>query len=107
MAWSDASREAAAEARKGAHAGKMDALPGMQRRHFEAIAAEFNNQPDRGSPEHLQRVNEMADRLATTNPGFRRDFFVKASTGGDYNNKSRGRNSSMGKAHAVISSMRG
>lgn len=90
----------------GAHSQGVQALPNMQRRHFEAIAAEFKSQPDVGSPEHLQRVNDMADKLATTNPGFRRDFFVKASTGGGYNNKSGGRTSGMSKAAGVIAQMR-
>jgi hypothetical protein len=92
---------------RGAHSTGIQALPNMQRRHFEAIAAEFKSQPDVGTPEHLQRVNQMADRLSTTNPGFRRDFFVKAATGGGYNNKSRGRTSGMSKAAGVIKQMRG
>jgi hypothetical protein len=109
-AMNDAAKKAGVTPRQGfggTHSQGIQALPGMQRRHFEAIAAEFKSQPDAGSPEHAKRVSDMADKLATTNPGFRRDFFVKASTpGGDYNNKSRGRSSDMGKAAKVIKGMR-
>jgi hypothetical protein len=91
---------------RGAHSTGVQALPNMERRHFEAIAAEFKSQPDVGTPGHLQRVNEMADKLSTTNPAFRRDFFVKAATGGGYNDKSRGRTSGMSKAAGVIKQMR-
>ena len=84
---------------KGLHAQGTTATPQLQRRHFEAIAAELKAAPDAGSPAHAQRVNDAASKLAMTNPGFRRDFFVKAATpGGDYTNKSRGRNSAMGAA---------
>src|ERR1035437_6115493 len=72
----------------GAHSAKIQATPQLQRRHFEAIAADLKNAPDAGSPAHAQRVSDMADRLSTTNPGFKRSFFVAASTpGGVYNNK--------------------
>lgn len=73
---------------KGLHAQGTTATPQLQRRHFEAIAAELKAAPDAGSPAHAQRVAAMANQLATTNPGFRRDFFVAAATpGGKYNNK--------------------
>lgn len=72
----------------GAHSAKIQATPQLQRRHFEAIAADLKNAPDAGSPAHAQRVSDMADRLSTTNPGFRRSFFVAAATpGGAYKNK--------------------
>lgn len=81
----------------GAHSSGIQKTPKLQRRHFEAMAAELKAAPDAGSPAHAQRVNDVANKLATTNPGFRRDFFVAAVTpGGDYNNKSRGRYSAMG-----------
>lgn len=90
-----------------AHTSGIEGSPKLQRRHFEAIAAELRAAPDAGSPEHSQRVSQMADKLATTNPGFRRDFFIKAATGGGYTNKSRGRTSGMGKADKIIEGMRG
>lgn len=62
---------------KGAHAQGTTALPKMQRRHFEAIAAELKA---RGAG--ADEIHHMADRLSTTNPGFRRDYFVAAATGG-------------------------
>lgn len=99
-------KDAMGHGSNGGHSTGVNALPKMQRRHFEAIASEFKSQKDVGSPEHLQRVTDMANQLQTTNPGFRRDFFIKAATGGDYNNKSRGRNSGMSKAAGVISKMR-
>lgn len=77
----------------GAHSTGVQATPQLQRRHFEAIAAELKGAPDAGSPAHAQRVSDMADKLATINPGFRRDFFVKAATGGDYRFKGPGKNS--------------
>ncbi len=76
----------------GTHAAGTQATPQLQRRHFEAIAAELKSAPDAGSEAHRQRVSDMADKLATTNPGFRRDFFVKAATGGDYRFKGPGKN---------------
>lgn len=75
-----------------AHAAGTAGTPKLQRRHFEAIAAELKGASDAGSPEHTQRVKETADRLATTNPGFRRDFFIKAASGGDYRFKGPGKN---------------
>jgi hypothetical protein len=80
------------------HATGVQQTPKLQRRHFEEIAAQLKNAPDAGSPAHTQRVNDMADKLATTNPGFRRDFFVAAtggnisSTGKAYRNKGAGAN---------------
>lgn len=71
----------------GLHSGGVQATPKLQRRHFEAIAAELkgrNAAPD--------EVHAMAEKLATTNPGFRRDFFVAAATGGDYRFKGPGNN---------------
>lgn len=62
----------------------------LERRHFEAIAADLKS---KGA--NHEEVHAMADKLAKTNPGFRRDFFVAASTGGSYNNKSGGRKSKM------------
>jgi hypothetical protein len=88
----------------GVHAAGTQATPQLQRRHFEAIAAELLKQgPMRsklgGDPEyekavaaHTQRVNDMADKLATTNPGFKRDRFVAAATGGGYRFKGPGAN---------------
>jgi len=69
----------------GAHSGGVQKTPQLQRRHFEAIAADLkakNASPD--------EVHAMADKLATTNPGFRRDFFVAAATGGNYRFKGPG-----------------
>jgi hypothetical protein len=76
----------------GLHSAGVQATPQLQRRHFEAIAAELKSAPDAGSPAHSARVSAMADKLATTNPGFRRDFFIKAATGGDYRFKGPGKN---------------
>lgn len=77
----------------GAHSQGVQATPQLQRRHFEAIAADLKNAPDAGSPAHAQRVSDMANKLSTTNPGFRRDFFVAAATpGGAYRNKGPGKN---------------
>ena len=67
----------------GAHTQGTQATPQVQRRHFEAIAADLKARS--ASPDE---VHAMADKLATTNPGFRRDFFVAAATGGDYRFKS-------------------
>lgn len=95
---------------KGAHSSMINNLPQkLQRRHFEAIASELRSQPDAGSDEHRARVNAIADQLSTTNPGFRRDFFLAASIPGEgkYNNKSRGRNSDMGKASKIVKQLRG
>lgn len=80
------------DAGAGAHAQGTTSTPQLQRRHFEAIAADLKNAPDAGSPAHSQRVSAMADKLATTNPGFRRDFFIKAASGGDYRFKGPGNN---------------
>lgn len=86
---------AAPAAAAGIHARGTQATPQLQRRHFEAMAAELRAAPDAGSPAHAARVSAVADKLSTTNPGFRRDFFVKAATpGGAYNNKSRERSAS-------------
>jgi hypothetical protein len=72
----------------GAHSAKIQATPQLQRRHFEAIAADLKGASDAGSPAHAQRVSDMADKLSTTNPGFNRNFFTAAATpGGAYNNK--------------------
>jgi hypothetical protein len=71
----------------GAHSQGVQATPQLQRRHFEAIAAELKGRS--ASPDE---VHAMADKLATTNPGFRRDYFVKAATGGDYRFKGPGKN---------------
>lgn len=95
---------------KGSHSAMIDNLPAkMQRRHFEAIASELRGQADAGSPEHLQRVNAVADKLSTTNPGFRRDFFMAAAVpgAGSYNNKSTGRTSGMKGVRKAIAKMRG
>ena len=84
----------------GAHTQGVQATPQLQRRHFEAIAADLKAQAptswgDNSSKAssdangaHMAKVSAMADKLSTTNPGFRRDFFVAAATpGGKYNNK--------------------
>jgi hypothetical protein len=65
----------------GAHAGGTQATPKLQRRHFEQIAAELKGRG--ASPDEVRAV---ADKLATTNPGFRADFFVAAATGGKFTN---------------------
>lgn len=124
----------------GHHSGGIQSLAikgKLQRRHFEAIAAELRAQAPSGKAKNFvdpndprnpqsnaawdafhAKVNAMADQLATTNPGFRRDFFVAAATGGNhtrdrggkvapYSNKSTGRNSDMGKAHKIIKQLRG
>ena len=90
--WSDAAREAAAEARKGSHASGTTATPQLERRHFEQIAAELRSASDAGSAAHAQRVQDTADKLATTNPRFNRAFFVAAATGGNYRFKGPGKN---------------
>ena len=72
---------------KGLHSQGTTATPQLQRRHFEAIAAEL-----KGRSAKPEEVSAMADKLATTNPGFRRDFFIKAATGGDYRFKGPGKN---------------
>jgi hypothetical protein len=71
----------------GLHSGGTQKTPQLQRRHFEAIAADLKAKS--ASPEE---VHAMADKLATTNPGFRRDFFVAAATGGGYRFKGPGNN---------------
>jgi hypothetical protein len=71
----------------GTHASGTTSTPKLQRRHFEAIAAELKAKG--ASPDE---VHAMAEKLATTNPGFRRDFFVAAATGGDYRFKGPGKN---------------
>lgn len=83
----------------GTHSGAINKLPAkMTRAHFEQIAASLRAQAPQGkagdfvdpndprNPQsnaawdaHNARVSAMADHLATTNPGFRRDLFVKAS----------------------------
>lgn len=68
------------------HASGTQATPQLQRRHFEAIAAEL-----KGRNAGTDEVAAMANKLATTNPGFRRDYFVAAATGGDYRNKGPGK----------------
>lgn len=87
----------------GVHAGGTVKTPKLQRRHFEAIAADLKAKS--ASPDE---VKAMADKLATTNPGFRRDFFVAAATGGDYRFKGPGKNpaSVMKKARAATQSPR-
>lgn len=95
----------------GTHAAGTTSTPKLQRRHFEAMAADLKAQAPKSwgdnstkansdaNGAHMAKVNAVADKLATTNPGFRRDFFVKASVpDGGYNNKSRGRTSAMGAA---------
>ena len=85
---------------KGAHSVGITNTPQLQRRHFEAIAADLKSQAPASwgnnsskansdaNGAHMAKVNDMADKLSTTNPGFRRDFFVKAATpGGGYKNK--------------------
>jgi hypothetical protein len=63
--------------RGGTHASGTTSTPQLQRRHFEAIAADLKS---KGAG--MDEVHAMADKLSTTNPGFRRDFFVAAATGG-------------------------
>jgi hypothetical protein len=71
----------------GAHAQGTQDTPKLQRRHFEAIAADLKA---KGASE--AEVHATADKLATTNPGFRRDYFVAAATGGNYRFKGPGKN---------------
>lgn len=91
----------------GAHTTGVQKTPKLQRRHFEEIAAQLRSAPDAGSPAHAQRVSDMADRLATTNPGFRRDYFVSAATGSkmangkNYSNKGPGNNAGAVKRKAA------
>ena len=85
----------------GAHSSGIQATPKLQRRHFEAIAAELKSAPDAGSPAHAKRVSDMADKLATTNPGFRRDFFITAASGGNYRFKGLGSNEAAVKRKAA------
>lgn len=73
--------------RGGTHAQGTLATPQLQRRHFEAIAAEL-----KGRNASTEEVAAMATKLATTNPGFRRDFFVAAATGGKYTFRGPGKN---------------
>lgn len=56
----------------------------MTRAHFEQIASQLRSAPDAGSPAHSARVSAVADQISSSNPNFRRDLFVKASspTGG-------------------------
>ncbi len=90
---------------RGIHAVGTAQTPQLQRRHFEAIAADLKARAPASwgdnstkafsdaNGAHMAKINDMADKLATTNPGFRRDFFVKAATGGDYRFKGPGNNS--------------
>lgn len=84
---------------RGTHSDMIAKLPAkMGRRHFEQIAEQLRAQAPHGpaknfldphdprNPQsnaawdaHNARVSAMADHLATTNPGFRRDLFIKAS----------------------------
>lgn len=62
------------------HSLAIDKLPAkMGRRHFEQIAADLRSRAVNDPAGHDERVRQMADHLSTTNPGFRRDLFVKAS----------------------------
>ena len=73
------------EAGGSTHAEAISKLPAkMTRAHFEQIAAQLRTRAEMGGSDadHQARVNAMADHLATTNPGFRRDLFVKASQPG-------------------------
>lgn len=64
----------------GLHSAMIKALPAkLGRRHFEQIAADLRAKAASDPAGHDARVNAMADHLSTTNPGFRRDLFVKAS----------------------------
>ena len=94
----------------GLHSAGITSTPQLQRRHFEAIAADLRAQAPQGpaknfvdphdprNPQsnaawdaHNARVNAMADKLSTINPLFKRDRFIAASTpGGVYNNRGPG-----------------
>lgn len=64
----------------GIHSAMIQALPAkLGRRHFEQIAEQLRAQAASDPKGHDARVAAMADHLSTTNPGFRRDLFVKAS----------------------------
>jgi hypothetical protein len=70
-------------------AGRTDLPKKMGRRHFEQIAETLRSQAATDPAGHDARVSQMADRIASSNPGFRRDLFVKASQPGTaYKNKS-------------------
>lgn len=65
----------------GAHTGGIDKLPALQRRHYEAIAAELKAQGvGKNSDEHAGHVADVAAHLSTTNPNFDRVRFIKAAT---------------------------
>jgi hypothetical protein len=102
--WSDEAREAAADARaKGSHAQSIDKLPGkMTRAHFELIASNLRSQAASDPAGHNARVSAMADKLATTNPGFKRDLFVKASQP-DTSYKNQSTSFSLGNASKSLS----
>lgn len=93
----------------GVHAAMINALPKkLGRKEFEQIAAQLRSQAPHGAAKnfvdpsdprnpqsnaawdaHNARVSAMADHLSTTNPGFRRDLFVKAAQPGTaYKDKS-------------------
>lgn len=74
----------------GAHSGFIENLPKkMGRRHFEQIAETLRASALSDPAGHHARVEQMANHLATTNPGFRRDLFVKAAQPDtSYKNKS-------------------
>lgn len=74
----------------GVHSDMINNLPAkMGRQHFEQIAEQLRAKALTDPAGHDARVNAMANHLSTTNPGFRRDVFVKASQPGtDYRNKS-------------------
>lgn len=74
----------------GVHSAMIKALPAkLGRRHFEQIAEQLRNQAASDPAGHDARVAAMTSHLATTNPGFRQDLFVKASQPNtSYKNKS-------------------
>lgn len=65
----------------GAHSGAINALPALQRRHYENIAATLKAQGvGVDADKHAERVANYASRLSMTNPQFNRGRFIKAST---------------------------
>jgi hypothetical protein len=85
----------AAAVLKGIHAGQIDKLPDLQRRHFQEIAAtllasapsgfQAGGFPDKAANDAIKaysaRVSDVADKLATTNPEFNRGKFIEAAYG--------------------------
>lgn len=76
-------QKAMASIDNGIHSGQINALPPLERRHYEVMAMELarqgNNAADRDA--HSKRISTYADRLASTNPQFNRQRFIEAASG--------------------------